>query len=141
MRKRLFRRGIHVPFSEIFRLDRGSAFAPTGQTQTALTAGTLRPARFPFLLSHMLPFCFPAGHLLALPVALPVRQPTSTWLHVGFHSSCHSHRFCYWTASHSWHCSIRMVFGNLKASFRSGMPPSQSPSQPLIPSLLSLYLS
>lgn len=112
MGKRLFHRGSHLPFSDsqIFRVDRSATLAQKTLRKTPLTVAALSLAPVLFLLSILPPFCPLAGLLLALPAALPVRRPTSTWWPRGFHSRLR--RRCCQTTSHSWHCSLRMVFGN-----------------------------
>lgn len=119
MRKRLFSEGESCSLfsdSEIFCVDRRSAAA-----QIDLTALSPLPAESPAaILSHSwTSVCTPCCTSCQ-------RQLPSTWWPSGFHSR-HRCRCCScWTTSHSWHCSLRMVFGNPKAGFRSGMPPSQS---------------
>lgn len=58
--------------SEIFGVDRSSAAAQKGPTESLLTVATSSLAPVFFLLSHLPPFCPLAGPPLALPAALPV---------------------------------------------------------------------
>lgn len=125
MRKKLFSEGESSSLfsaSEIFGVDRSSE----------------RPKR------DLPPFCPLACTSCCTSCETAHRHLTARWFSRPLSAACRRHCCCFcccWTTSHSWHCSLRTLFGNPKPGFRSGMPPSQSPSQPLIPGLLSLYLS
>lgn len=120
------REGSYLPLfsdSQIFSIDR----SPT-PAQKGLSAYWSN-LQFGSLLSHLPPFCTP-GWSTASTSRCTFCQPTSTW-------PC---RCCCRTTSHSLHCLLQVLFGNPKAGFRSGIP-HRVPSQPLIPGLLSIYLS